>query len=98
MGFEYQRHEERGIETGRCMSKTTYNIPEELLVRLKNLLAAVGHHGASLTAGEPPYEIGTAEIKEAQVLYEILKSKSGTKSAADRVARAICIACGEDRI
>ena len=54
------------------MSKTTYNIPEELLVRIKNLLAAVGHHGVILAAGEPPCEIGGSEIKEAQDLYELL--------------------------
>ena len=49
-------------------------MPAELLERIKNLLAAVGHHGASLTAGEPPYEIGIAEIKEAQVLFELVRA------------------------
>ena len=41
-------------------------------MRLKNLLAAVGHHGVILAAGEPPCEIGGSEIKEAQDLYELL--------------------------
>ena len=47
----------------------------EDLARIKNLLCAMGHQGAILDAGEPPYDVGEWGIKEAQELLDLLTNQ-----------------------
>jgi hypothetical protein len=49
-------------------------VPDHLMARIKNLLLALGHQGAVLDEGEPPYDVGEWGIKEAQELYTLLST------------------------